>query len=293
MDLSAKSIAGHIASIKTDALSPLLNPKAGSSFDIAQLASGYINSQSGLTGVDGVNAVPGLSAIGRNMALSDPESAYKMMTDINRRSVEYKAQYATLSDMQTGVGQLSQAAEQLGKITAESPFSTVKSQLQSFADQYNSWRRTYDADSQNPELLGNTQAAQAARHTLQASISNPFHGANQGLQGLAALGLEIDPVSKMAKLDVTKFEQTWAQQPANATAAINDFSANFSAAANLLTANGNFFQKQLSNLDRAIGYIQSNQTALQTEFGLGDPPKLSTRLSQALAEYQKMQTVST
>jgi len=293
MDLSAKSIAGHIASIKTDTLSPLLNPKAGSSFDIVQLASGYINSQSGLTGVSGVDTIPGLSAIGRNLSLSDPESAYKMMTEINRRSVEYKAQYATLSDMQTGVGQLSQAAEQLGEITATSSFATVKSQLQRFTDQYNSWRREFDTDSQDPELLGNTQAAQAARHTLQASISNPFHGANQGLQGLAALGLDIDPVTKMAKLDVAKFEQTWAQQPANAAAAINNFSSNFSAATKLLSANGNFFQKQLSNLDRAIDYIQSNQSALQAEFGLGDPPKLSNRLSQALAEYQKMQTVPT
>ncbi|MGL6040401.1 MAG: hypothetical protein ACRC01_04275, partial [Deefgea sp.] len=103
MDLSAKSIAGHIASMKTDALSPLLNPKAGTGFDIGQLASGYISSQTGVTGVDGINAIPGLSAIGRNMSLPDPESAYKMMTDINRRSVEYKAQHATLADMQSGV----------------------------------------------------------------------------------------------------------------------------------------------------------------------------------------------
>ncbi|MGL4996921.1 MAG: flagellar filament capping protein FliD, partial [Deefgea sp.] len=233
------------------------------------------------------------SAIGRNMSLPDPESAYKMMTDINRRSVEYKAQHATLADMQSGVTQLSQSAAQLGTITAKSPFSTVKSQLHSFADQYNSWRREFDADSQDPELLGNTQAAQAARHTLQSSISNPFHGANQGLQGLAALGLEIDPVTKMAKLDVSTFEKTWNTQAGNATAAIKDFSSNFSEAANLLTSNGNFFQKQLSNLDRAIDYIHSNQTALQSEFGLGDPPKLSNRLTQALAEYQKNQSLST
>lgn len=289
MDLSAKSIAGHIANIKTDALSPLLKTNTGS-FDIAQLASGYIKAQSEQLGVDGVSAMTGLSAIGRNLSLSDPESAYQMMSDINRRSVTYKAQHATLSDMQTGVGQLSQSATQLGNISAASPFSSVKSQLQSFADQYNSWRRQFDADSQDPELLGNTQAAHAARHILQTSISNPFHGANQGLQGLAALGLKIDPVSRMAQLDVAKFEQTWAQQPANAAAAIQDFSSNFSAAANLLSASGNFFQKQLNNLNRAIDYIHSNQTALQAEFGLGDPPKLSTRLSQALAEYQKIQT---
>jgi hypothetical protein len=223
------------------------------------------------------------------MALPDPESAYKMMTEINYRSVQYQAQHSTLNDMQSGVTQLGQAAAKLDSISPESSFSAVKSQLQSFADQYNSWRREFDTDSQDPELLGNTQAAQAARHALQSSISSPFHGALNGLQGLSALGLEIDPVSKMAKLDVAAFEKIWNKQPADATAAIQDFSKNFTEAANLLTTNGNFFQKQLGNLDRAIDYIQSNQTALQNEFGLGDPPKLSQRLALAVAEYQRNQ----
>nr|WP_314900057.1 flagellar filament capping protein FliD [uncultured Deefgea sp.] len=289
MDLSAKSIAGQIARMKTDALSPLLNPNSNDSFDIAQLANGYITSQQGIQQSSGIQALAGISAVGRNMALPDPESAYKMMTEINYRSVQYQAQHTTLADMQSGVTQLGQAAAKLDSIGPESSFSTVKSQLQSFADQYNSWRREFDTDSQDPELLGNTQAAQAARHALQSSISSPFHGAQYGLQGLSALGLEIDPVSKMAKLDVAAFESTWNKQPADATAAIQDFSKNFTEAANLLTANGNFFQKQLGNLDRAIDYIQSNQTALQKEFGLGDPPKLSQRLALAVAEYQKNQ----
>lgn len=292
MDLNAKSITGEIARMKTEAVSSLLNPKANTGFDIAQLASGYINSQSGVAGLAATNAVPGLSAIGRNMSLPDPESAYKMMTEINRRSVEYKAQYATLSDMQAGVNQLGQSANLLGNLSEDSEFAAVKSQLQRFADQFNSWWREFDADSKDPELLGNTQAAQAARHVLQASIGSPFHGASQGLQGLAALGIEIDPVTKMTKLDLTKLEQVWTQQADKALAAIKDFSHHFSAAANLLSANGNFFQKQLSNLDRAIDYIQSNQTDLQAEFGLGDPPKLSDRLAKALEEYQKRQPVS-
>lgn len=292
MDLSAKSIAGQIASMKTDALSQLLNPQAGSSFDIAQLASGYINSQQGIQATKNVSGIPGLSPVGRNPALSDPEAAYKMMTEINQRSVVYQAQSAVLSDMQSGVNRLSQSAAQLNNLSADSPLATVKSQLQSFADQYNSWRREFDADSQDPELLGNTQAAQAARHTLQTSISSPFHGANNGLQGLAALGLEIDPVTKMAKLNSETLEKTWGKQPADAAAAIHDFSSNFSEAANLLTSNGNFFQKQLSNLGRAIDYIHSNQTALQSEFGLGDAPKMSSRVAQALAEYQKSMQVS-
>ncbi len=293
MDLSAKSIAGQIARIKTDALSPLLNPQAGSSFDIAQLASGYINSQQSVQATSSVNPIAGLSPIGRNLALPDPESAYKMMTEINHRSVIYQAQSSVLTEMQSGVGTLSQTAKALGNISPDSSFSSVKSQLQSFADQYNNWRREFDVDSHDPELLGNTQAAQAARHTLQASISSPFHGANNGLQGLAALGLEINPATDMAQLNTETLEKNWAKRPSDATAAIHDFSSNFNAAANLLNANGNFFQKQLSNLDRAISYIDKNQTTLQSEFGLGDPPKVSSRVAQALAEYQKSMQVNT
>ena len=288
MNLSAQSIAGQIASMKTDALSQLLNPQAGSSFDIAQLASSYINSQPGIQATSGVNTVAGLSPLGRNMALPDPESAYKMMTDINHRAVVYQAQSAALSDMQSGVNHLSQSAMQLNNLSADSDFSTVKSHIQSFADQYNSWRRAFDTDSQDPELLGNTQAA---RHALQSNISSPFHGANNGLQGLTALGLDIDPMTKMAQLNSETLASTWRQRPKDAAAAIHDFSSNLSEAANLLTAGGNFFQKQLRNLDQAIDYIHKNQTALQSEFGLGDAPKVSARVAQALAEYQKsMQT---
>jgi hypothetical protein len=216
-----------------------------------------------------------------------------MMTEINHRSVVYQAQSAALSDMQSGVKTLSQSAAQLSNISADSPFSSVKSQLQSFADQYNSWRREFDTDSQDPELLGNTQAAQAARHALQGSINNPFHGASNGLRGLSALGLEIDPVTKMAKLNTETLEKTWNTQANNVAAAIHDFSSNFSEAANLLTSDGNFFQKQLSNLESAISYIHKNQTALQSEFGLGDAPKMSARVAQALAEYQKSMQLST
>ena len=45
-----------------------------------------------LAGAASMSGTNGVSAVGRNMALFDPESAYRMMTDINAMSVTYKAE---------------------------------------------------------------------------------------------------------------------------------------------------------------------------------------------------------
>lgn len=55
----------------------------------------------------------GVSATGRNMALFDPESAYKMMTSINRFAVNFKAEASEMSDIKSYVSTLQQEAVRL------------------------------------------------------------------------------------------------------------------------------------------------------------------------------------
>ena len=55
------------------------------------------------------DSIKGLSLTGRNMALADPESAYKMMTVINSKDVYYKAQFSELSQMKSYVFQMQDA----------------------------------------------------------------------------------------------------------------------------------------------------------------------------------------
>ena len=41
-----------------------------------------------------------LSASGRKLSLFDPESAFRMMTDINQREVSYQGEFSEMTDMQ-------------------------------------------------------------------------------------------------------------------------------------------------------------------------------------------------
>ncbi|WP_373975771.1 hypothetical protein NT239_03170 [Chitinibacter sp. SCUT-21] len=276
-------VAQQIANFKTQALGEI---QSGKAFDIAALASEYISTQQTQSTLASNTAqgIIAISAIGRNMALPDPESAYKMMSHINQLGVLYPAQSARLSEMQSGVQQLAEVTKQLQGINAAADFASVKKQLQNFADQYNQWRLQFNDDVQDPELLADTQAAHMARYELAQSISSPFHGAQQGIQGMAALGLTIDPVTQMAKVDVAQLEQAWGQP--GAVGAINEFAAHFSRSASMLTEQNNFFAKQQANLARVIDYMDDNKTKLQQEFGLGDPPQVSAKIAQAYADYQ-------
>ena len=236
------------------------------------------------------SAVSGLSATGRNTALSDPESAYKMMSQINRCDVSCKAQYAELSDMKSTIADLRQTVQSLGSVDASTSAADIKARLEKFAGQYNDWVKKFDADMQSGGVLDNVQAAQVARHELEQSVESIFNGAADGVRGLGSLGLSIDPGSKLAVFDPAKLDATLAANPGGTVSALQQFSANFVKSADLLVSDGNFIANRLDNLSRAISYIAANQSSLQAEFGLGDPAKPTGRAAEALAAYNKAHT---
>jgi hypothetical protein len=67
-----------------------------------------------LSSAASMSGTNGVSAVGRNMALFDPESAYRMMTDINAKAVAYKAEASEMGDMKSYVSTLQQEAVKLG-----------------------------------------------------------------------------------------------------------------------------------------------------------------------------------
>lgn len=257
--------------------------------------SGVANSEgptdiSALLGAQGASATDGgsngLSATGRNTALFDSESAYRMMSVINTAGITYKAQFAELSQMQSWLVEMQHDAESLGGISAATDNASIASQLQTFASQYNAWVKRFDADMAKGGLLANTQAAQVSRYELEQSIQNIFNGAAAGLHGLRDIGFSIDPVSKLAVVDTAKLDAVLASNKAGAVDALQSFSAQFARAAELLDADGNFVPNQLKNLSRAIHYIDDNTSSLQAEFGMGDAAKPSAQVAQALAAYK-------
>ena len=227
----------------------------------------------------------GISATGRNMALFDPESAYRMMTNINTKAVAYKAESSEMSDMKSYVSALQQEAIKLGSTDKSTSNEETRSRVQAFADAYNGWMQRFGSELQDGGMLAGTQAAKVSQWELEQSITNPFHGAKDGLHGMADLGLSIDPVTKLATVDNARLDATLANNKTAAMGALHDFTSQFAKAAELLNSDGNFINNRLDNLSRVISYIDTNMTSLQAEFGLGDAAKPTGQVAKALASY--------
>jgi len=233
----------------------------------------------------GVSGTNGVSAAGRNMALFDPESAYKMMTSINRFAVNFKAEASEMSDMKSYVSTLQQEAIKLGSTDVSTGGEEIRGRVQAFANTYNGWMQRYGSELQDGGMLAGTQAAKVSQYELEQSIASPFNGAMNGVHGMADLGLSIDPVTKLATVDNARLDATLASNKTAAIGALHEFTANFAKSAELLNSAGNFISNRLDNLSRAIGYIDTNMASLQTEFGLGDPAKPTGQQAKALANY--------
>jgi len=274
----------RLADFKSQAMDVLLNGTGSGGSDISSLF-GKGNNTSGT--LDALLANAGLSAGGRNMTLFDPESAYSMMTDINRKDVLYKAEFAEMTDMKEYVAAMQQEAGKLTGIDASSA-DEIRSRLQSFVDAYNGWIDRFDEVLASGGLLAGTHAATVSQWELEKSIENTFNGAGSGVRGMGALGLEIDPVTNMASLDTARLDKVLAGNMNGAVTAIQEFSGNFAKSAELLNSEGNFIPNRMNNLARVIDYIDTNKASLQTEFGLGDSARPSGEVARALAAYQAM-----
>lgn len=233
------------------------------------------------------SSIKGIPAAGRNMALADPESAYKMMTVINKDDVSYKAQFSELSQMKSYVFQMQDAGQGLGSIVLSTGNDSIKSQLQDFVGQYNNWIQRFSPDIQQGGLLADTQAARASRFELEQNVNNRFFGIKDGVHGLGDVGITIDPNTRLASLDTAKLDSVLATNKQGVVDTVQEFSTNFTKSASLLNSEGNFILKQLGNLDRVIHYIADNKDSLQKEFGIGDPAKPTGQIAQALAAYNQ------
>lgn len=280
----------RLADFKSQAMDVLLNGTNNGGGSTISALFGNGNNASGT--LDALLANAGLSAGGRNTALFDPESAYSMMTDINRKDVLYKAEFAEMTDMKEYVAAMQQEAGKLGTIDGSSSADDIRSRLQAFADAYNGWIDRFDEVLANGGLLAGTHAATVSQWELEKSIESIFNGAGSGVRGMGALGLEIDPVTNMASIDTTRLDAVLARNMNGAVNAIQEFSGNFAKSAELLNSEGNFIPNRMNNLARVIDYIDTNKASLQMEFGLGDTARPSGEVARALAAYQAMRGTS-
>lgn len=230
----------------------------------------------------------GLSATGRNEALFDPESAYQMMSTINQKEVLYKAQYASLKGLGDSLPEMGALGRKLADLPDSAGAGEIGAVLQEFTDAYNRWSQKFGDQTDPGGVLADTRAAKIARRALEQSIANIFTGAQDGFHGLKDLGLTLSPVTHRASFDSSRLDAALKTAPSGALATVREFGAGFSKSATLLVSAGNFIPGQLNNLDRAIGFIAKNHSALQSEFGTGDPPKTTGVIAQALAVYKQL-----
>lgn len=291
------NVSHALSSIPENARSQVLRSFLGSPFDFNSIFGAAVSSQFTDVASTPTNLLSlfiqrsgtksGVLHVGRNMSLSDPESAYKMMTLINNKDVLYKAQYSELHQMGAAVSRMQEAGQNLGNVTTATGNDDIKTSLQGFVNRYNDWIQRFNPDMQNGGLLSGTQAAQVSRHELEQSVKNIFNGAKDGVHGLGDLGISVDPVSQILALDSTKLNPMLASAKPGVVDTIQEFSANFAKSASLLNANNNFIPNQLDNLNRVIRYIKDNSDSLQTEFGTGDAAKPTGQVAQALAAYKQ------
>lgn len=290
------SLALRLASRQNSSLEALLGNLSGKSsgnaldglFSDAASRYGLNGTGSGFSVFDLPRMQGALSASGRNLSLFDPESAYAMMSNINNREVNYKAQFAELSEMRMALAGMQQAGQRLGSGLDSLDGGALKVQLQTFVDKYNEWVGRFGSTVKEGGLLAGTQAAEVSLYELRQSVENRFNGAMHGVKGLQELGITIDPTTRRASFDEKRFDAVLTNNRTGALSAIGEFSANFAKSAELLISTNNFVPNRLANLDRVIDYIGDNRNALQSEFGLGDAPRPSALVARALAAYERM-----
>ncbi|MCK9199911.1 MAG: flagellar filament capping protein FliD [Gallionella sp.] len=289
MNTSPAHILNAIAEVKAQTLASL----CGNDFDDADdfdsmfaqaLLSQIPDMNSVSVGV--LSALVSSSALhaGRNMALPDPESAYRMMTLINGKDSLYKAQVHELSEMGKAVAGMQQAGQRLSNIAVG--HEDIEAGLKDFVAQYNDWIRRFAPDMGGDGLLAGTQAAQLSRYELEQSVRNMFIGVGEGLSGIDDIGVTVASDGTLS-LDESKLDAMLASNMQAVVGATREFGASFARAAEMLNARNNFIANQLDNLNRAIRYIGDNHAAWQAEFGAGDAAKPAGQVAKALAAYKQ------
>jgi hypothetical protein len=294
MNTSPAHIANAIAELKARTMNALF----GNDFDDIDDFDGVFakalltqipDMESMSVGVLSALSLPGEAAAaqrhaGRNMALADPESAYRMMTLINGKDALFKAQAYELGEMGEAVAQMRQAGLDLSNIAAD--HETVEAGLRDFVAGYNDWIRRFDPALGGDGLLAGTQAAQISRYELEQSVRNMFIGVGVGLSGIDDIGVDVMADGTLS-LDGAKLDAMLDSNMQAVASATREFGAHFARSAEILNADNNFIPNQLDNLNRAIRYIGENLADWQAEFGLGDVARPSGQVARALAAYRQ------
>ena len=126
-------------------------------------------------------------------------------------------------------------------------------------------------DNDHPVYDPKTQTVAHGYGVLQPRVAISLPSANRSWFSRFFSGDPgIDPYTRLATLDPAKLDLQIASNKQGVVNTVQEFGANFAKSASLLVSAGNFFSKQLGNLDHGIHFIADNKASLQQEFGTGE-----------------------
>ncbi|MBC7857870.1 MAG: hypothetical protein H7Z39_03655 [Burkholderiaceae bacterium] len=223
----------------------------------------------------------GLDALG---SFSRP--GQNMVTVLNRVEVTFKAQYAELGELAKSLLQGEGAAQQLGRLDAQSSGADIKAALDEFVQTYNAGVNRFAPGVAKGGVLEGSWEAERARFATRREIGNILTGAEAGHKGgLATLGVSVDPQTGLASIDAAQFDSALAGNKGRVVAALDDFADAFVAMVDSLTATDHAQSRQMDNLHRAVDWIDANKAAVRQEFGAGAAATPNAAFAKAAAQY--------
>lgn len=173
-----------------------------------------------------------------------------------------------LTQLRERLAELGSAGDGLKQLTAASPDADIKAALKGFIERYNAWDTEFDPYFEDGALLDDNQAGEVARFSLRREVGSIFHGAGNGgfALGLTDMGVSFTPDGQL-KFDEQAFDAALLSGRGGALQTLHNVAGAFSAAAELLAADGHLLDRRIDNAGRAVAWAAENQLSVTAEFG--------------------------
>lgn len=308
LPLDLSTLSAGLAQFKGQSLASLLD-RTGPIWPASRVGNLLLDSSSTAAQADALASVPSFGTVldqykasltAANLPTSTTPTALdaagsfsmpaqNMVTVLNRVEVTFKAQYAELGEMRKSLVHEQEAAHRLSELSLATTNAELKYALDDFIAIYNAGVRRFDPSVDKGGILEGSWEAARARFATERDIGYILNGSATGLKGgLAALGINTDPATKLASVDHTRLDSALATNKDTVVGALASFAAMFSATVDCLNAAEHAQVRQMANLDRAVHWIDDNRASVQREFGPGAAATPNEAFAKAAALYDSM-----
>lgn len=267
IDLAAFRLNALALLTRADASSGAASAGQAGLFEtLLKLQSARLPGASG-AGMDGM--LPGGTSARMQSVLAQLEASNSaFLRRYNTRVESIGNEAEVLTRLRERLAELGSAGDGLKQLAAASADGDIKAALRDFIERYNQWDSEFDPYFEDGALLDGNQAGEVARFSLRREVGSIFHGAGNGgfALGLTDMGVGFTPDGQL-QLDEQAFDAALLAGREGALRTLHNVAGTFSAAAELLAADGHLLDRRIGNAGRAVAWAAENQDALMAEFG--------------------------